>query len=171
VHATGDGTLTSAAGPIDGPVLVDRDSTWASFADARLVRRSAGGIVAPFDLWAPTGAHVRLAAEVVGLRFDDWLARTGWVTVWPSQVARRLTLRISLPDPRAATDTIHFSGASSRSLAVQPTQTRTVTFLIPAGTRPWTVHWFCDRYGYRNGTPVSFVSGPPRITAASGPLR
>lgn len=171
IHAADDGTLMSAGGPIDGPVLVDRGNTWTAFSDATLVRSSTGGIVAPFDLWAPTGPRVRLAAEVVGLRYDNWLARTGWVTVWPSDVARRVVLRISLPDPRAAADTIHFTGALSRSVTVQPTTTRTVTFLIPAGTRPWTVNWFCDRYAYRSGVPVSFVSAPPRITAASGPLR
>jgi len=37
---------------------------------------------------------------------------------------------------------------------------------VPAGTRPWTVHWSCDRYGYRGRAAVSFLSAPPHITAA-----
>ena len=167
LHVDANGTLTSPAGPVDGPVLVDRGSTWTSFAGARLARSTSGGSVAPFDLWMPTGTHVRLAAEAVGLRSDDWLMRTGWITVWPSRAARRVTLRVSLPDARAAADTIHFSGAVHTSYTVRPLQTRTITFVVPAGTQPWTVHWNCDRYGFRGTSPVSFLSAPPRITAVS----
>jgi hypothetical protein len=170
IHAAADGTLTAAGKPIDGPVLVDRGRTWTSFADARLVRSTVGGDDAPFDLWMPTGSHVRLTAEVVGLRSDNWLMRTGWITVWPSSAARRLSLRVGLPDPRAATDAIHFTGDANASLTVHPMQTRTISFVIRAGS-PWTVHWSSDRYGYRNGAEVSFVSAPPRITAVSAPVR
>jgi hypothetical protein len=96
--------------------------------------------------------------------------RTG-VTVWPSSTARRLSLRVGLPDPRAATDAIHFTGDANASFTVHPMQTRTISFVIPAGGRPWTVHWSSDRYGYRNGSAVSFVSAPPRLAATAGPVR
>jgi hypothetical protein len=32
------------------------------------------------------------------------------------------------------------------------------------------VRWLCDRYGFRNGSKVSFVAAPPRLVAAAGPL-
>jgi hypothetical protein len=173
IHVTADGALTMGGGPVRGAVLVDRRRTWTSFADARLVRTTVGTFQAPFDLWAPTsGSQVRLVAEVAGLRSDNWLMRTGWVTVWPAAFERRLTLRVALPSKLAAADTIHFTGEDANtSFTVQPEQTRTISFVIPARNRPWTVHWTCDRYGYRNGATVSFLSAPPRITAVGGPLR
>ena len=167
-HALADGTLSAGGRPIDGPVLVDRGNTWTSVAGARLVRSTVGTTAAPFDLWAPTGSRVRLAAQAIGLRSDGWLMRTGVLTVWRSSTARRLALRISLPDPRAATDAIHFTGSGvSASLTVKPEQTRTISFLIPAGAT-WIVHWRCDRYGYRGNAQVSFLSAPPRLTAVAG---
>ncbi len=170
-HVSADGSLVTPDGPVNGAVLVDRVGTWMSLSGAHLVRTTVGTNAAAFDLWAPTAGRARVVAEAVGLHGDNWLARSGSITVWPATVRRRLSLRVKLPDPRAATDTIHFTGAATASLVVQPTQARTITFLIPAGTHPWTVRWFCDRFGYRNGTPVSFLSAPPRITVASGPLR
>jgi hypothetical protein len=169
-RVTQNGTLVTSKGPVDGPILVDRTGTWLSFANARLVRTTVGTRAVPFDLWAPEGKRVRVTAEVAGLNGDRWLRRTGTITVWPANVARRFTLRVSLPDARAAVDTIHFTGDAHEALTVQPEQTRAISFVIPAGSRPWTVRWFCDRYGYRNGNEVSFVSGPPRITTVAGPI-
>ena len=169
-RVTATGTLVTDRGPVDGPVLVDRTGTWLAFTGARLVGTTVDTQAVPFDLWAPTGKRVRITAEVAGLNGDRWLRRTGAITVWPASVARRLTLRVSLPDARAATDTIHFTGDANRSVAVQPEQTRTISFVIPAGSRPWTVRWLCDRYGYQNGVKVSFLSGPPRITTVAGPI-
>jgi hypothetical protein len=160
-----DGTLDIPSGPVTGSVLVDRASTWTSFSGARLVRSTAGGRIAPFDLWQPTGGRLHLAAEVAGLRGDNWLMRIGWITVWPARVERRLTLTLALPNRLAAADTIHFTGDARASLTVQPNQKRTISLIVPAGTRPWTVHWSCDRYGYRGRATVSFLSAPPRITA------
>jgi len=162
-----DGTLRLASGPISGAVLVDRRSTWTTFAGARLVRSTVGTELAPFDLWAPVGGPVRMTAEVVGLRSDNWLMRTGVITVWPSSHARRLTLRLAIPVSGAAADTIHFTGAVLRSVTVQPLQVQSVSIVIPAGTKPWTVHWRCDRYGFRGLAAVSFLSAPPSITAVS----
>jgi Dolichyl-phosphate-mannose-protein mannosyltransferase len=171
IRVGSDGTLVVPSGPIAGPILVDRSSTWTSFAGATLVRSTANTGIAPFDLWRPTGDHARLTTEVAGLRGDNWLMRVGWITVWPAQVNRRLTLRLGLPSKLAAADTIHFTGAGrDTSFTVQPDETRTISFVIPAGTRPWTVHWLADRYGFRQGSEVSFLSGPPRITAVAGPL-
>jgi hypothetical protein len=166
-----DGGIATSSGPVSGPVLIDRSGTWLSLAGARLVRSTVGTNAAPFDLWAPTGGPVRVVADAVGLRGDGWLERSGSITVWPATVARRLSLRVSLPDARAATDTIHFTGLHLRaSYAIDPKQTRVVSFIVPAGTKPWTVRWLCDRYGFRNGSKVSFVATPPRLTAAAGPL-
>jgi hypothetical protein len=158
-------------GPVSGPVLIDRSGTWMALSGARVVRTTVGTPAAPFDLWVPTHATVRVAAEAVGLRGDNWLERSGSITVWPAGFARRLSLRISLPDARAATDTIHFRGTNLRtSYAIDPLQTRTVSFLVPASSHPWTVRWLCDRYGFRNGSKVSFLAAPPRLVAAAGPL-
>ncbi len=169
---TRDGTLVTRNGPVEGSVLVDRSGTWMTLNDAQLVRSTVGTSAAPFDLWAPTGKRVRVAAEAVGLRSDNWLERSGSITVWPAQVARRLNLRISLPDSRAATDTIHFTGLNVHtSYAIDPEQTRTVSFIVPASTQPWTVRWLCDRYGFRGQSKVSFLSAPPRISALAGPFR
>ncbi len=162
-----------AGGSVSGAVLVDRRRTWTTFAGARLVRTTVGTLQAPFDLWTPVGgSHVRLVAEVAGLGSDNWLMRTGWITVWPAAFERRLTLRVGLPSKLAAADTIHFTGeGANTSFTVQPEQTRTISFSIPAGNHPWTVHWTCDRYGYRDGAAVSFFSAPPHITAVDGPFR
>jgi Dolichyl-phosphate-mannose-protein mannosyltransferase len=171
IQVASDGTLLISPGPVAGPVLVDRTSTWTTFAGAKLVRSTANSGIAPFDLWRPTGNRVRLTTEVAGLRGDNWLMRVGWITVWPAQVNRSLTLRLGLPGKLAAADTIHFTGAGTNtSFTVAPDQTRTISFVIPAGTRPWTVHWLADRYGYREGAKVSFLSAPPRITPVYGPL-
>ena len=166
IRVATDGTLVIPSGPVTGAVLVDRTSTWTSFAGARLIRSTADSGIAPFDLWQPTGGRVRLAAEVAGLRGDDWLMRIGWITVSPARVARRLTLSLDLPSRLAAADTIHFTGDADAAFTVQPNQKRTISLLIPASTRPWTVHWSCDRYGYRGHSTVSFLSAPPHITAA-----
>ena len=77
-------------------------------------------------------------------------------------------MRVGLPSKLAAADTVHFTGEDAdAAFTVQPEQTRTISFLIPAGSRPWTVHWSCDRYGYRNGSPVSFLSAPPTLGPVS----
>ena len=49
---------------------------------------------------------------------------------------------------------------NNASFTVQPDETRTISFVIPAGTRPWTVHWTCDRYGYRSGARRQLLLGP-----------
>jgi len=165
VRVAADGALVIPSGTVSGSVLVDRASTWTTFAGARLVRSTAGSGIAPFDPWQPTGSRVRLAAEVAGLRGDNWLMHLGWITVWPASVPRRLTLTLALPGRLAAADTIHFTGDANASFTVQPNQKRTISLIVPAGTRPWTVHWSCDRYGYRGHSAVSFLSAPPRITA------
>jgi hypothetical protein len=168
---TQQGAFVTKNGLVSGPVLIDRSGTWISLAGARLARSTVGTNAAPFDLWAPTGGPVRIVADAVGLRGDGWLDRAGSITVWPAKVARRLSLRVTLPDARAATDTIHFTGPNlSASYAIDPKQTRVVSFIVPASTKPWTVRWLCDRYGFRNGSKVSFLAAPPRLTAVSGPL-
>jgi hypothetical protein len=170
-HVTQAGSLVTTEGTVKGSVLVDRTGTWMSFAGARLIRTTVGTGAVPYDLWTPLGRNVRVVAEAVGLEGDGWLQRTGSITVWPSSTARRLTLRVSLPDPRAAADAIHFSGSGVHaSYLVKPEQTRTISLLVPASTKPWTVRWFCDRYGYRNGVKVSFLSAPPKLTAVAGPI-
>jgi Dolichyl-phosphate-mannose-protein mannosyltransferase len=171
LRVTSSGTLDLPTGRLSGPLLVDRATTWTSFDGATLVRSTTNLPVAPFDLWRPDGARLRLAAEVEGLRGDNWLTRSGTVTIWPAGHPRRFTLQVGLPSKLAAADTIHFSGDATGSFTVQPDQRRTISFLVPAGTKPWTVRWFCDRYGFRNGQEVSFLSAPPRLTSAAGPLR
>ncbi len=161
-----------AGGPVDGPVLVDRVGTWMSFADARLVRTTMGS---ERRRVRPLGAD-RLACAPH--------RRSGRAPIGQLADAHGVDHRLAGRDrhgdsrsasafriPRAATDTIHFTGAANASFTVHPMQTRTISFLIPAGSRPWTVRWCSDRYGYRNGAAVSFLSAPPRITATAGPLR
>ena len=168
VRVAADGSLDATTGPVRGALLVDRARTWTSFSGARLVRSTAGASGAPFDLWVPTRSTSgpRLVAEVAGLMSDGWLMRTGWVTVWPANVARRFTLEVTLPDARAATDTIHFSGNGvAKSFSIGPQQTRRISFVVPAGARPWTLTWSCDRYAYRGRWPVSFTATTPTVVA------
>jgi hypothetical protein len=171
LQVASSGALVSPTGELSGPLLVDRASTWTRFDGATLVRSTTKLPVAPFDLWRPDGGPLRLAAEVQGLRGDNWLTRTGTITVWPADHARRISLEVGLPSKLAAADTIHFTGDVDGSFTVQPDRRRTISLLVPAGKQPWTVRWFCDRYGYRYGAKVSFLSAPPKITTVSGPLR
>jgi hypothetical protein len=61
LHVVADGTLVSPAGPVDGPVRVDRGRKLTPFAEARLECTTMGSDAALFDLCAdrPACAHRR----------------------------------------------------------------------------------------------------------------
>lgn len=161
VHVANDGRLSTATGPVDDAVLVDGTHTWTAFAGARIARSS--GTQTPYVLWQPTGpGSLRLAAEVQGVRSDGWLTTTGTLTVWPASKQHVLRLELRLP-AKASDDTIHFRGALSRDVMVRSGTSRTISFLVPASARPWTLRWSCDRFGFRGRDRISFRTAPPQL--------
>jgi hypothetical protein len=94
VRIARDGRLLLAAGAVRDPLLVSNYAVAAEFADAVRVGRGAG-----LELWQPRGTP-RLAMLVGGLYLDGWLARSGWIRVWPEETGFvRGTLRLPLSMP------------------------------------------------------------------------
>jgi len=163
VRVASDGTLGTTAGPIRGALLVDAAHTWTWFSGGR-VAAATSKPVTPYVVWQPTSvAPLRLAAEVRGVRSDGWLTTTGTLTVWPSPRPRVLRLRLGLPGA-AADDTIHFRGALTRDVLIRSGTSRTISFVVPVGSRPWSLHWTADRYGFRGADRISFRTAAPQLT-------
>jgi hypothetical protein len=166
VRVANDGTLSTAHGTIDGAIVVDGTRTWTTFAGGRMAAATSAPVT-PYVLWRPNGtAPLRLAAEARGVRSDGWLTAEGTLTVWPASKPHLLRLRLRLP-AEAAADTIHFhTGFVTRDVTIQPGTARTISFLVPGVTHPWTLRWSCDRYAYRGADRVSFLTAPPQLIDA-----
>jgi len=152
------GRFVSGGKVLRSPLLVSNYAVRMRLRNARLVGRGPA-----FELWRPEGTP-SLALFAGGFYYDDWLARGGSVTVWPSrgrQISGTLRLRLWLPQQTQRTP-IRFRGPGvDRRVVIVPGRAKTV--LIPvSGRGPWTLTFHASVGGYLDdGRSVSVKTATP----------
>jgi hypothetical protein len=135
VHVERDGTLVHEGRALRNAILIPRFSVYADFRNASRAARTQ-----TFDLWKPTGTP-QLELLVAGRYFDGWLADEGWIEVRPTR-AGTFTLPVVLPK-EARTLRLRFSGSATRTVELEPGESRRLTFDVRAG-RLWRVEYESD---------------------------
>jgi hypothetical protein len=135
------GRLLVDGRPITSPLLVPNYAVVAEFANAAQVAAAAG-----LELWRPRGVP-RLSLLVGGRYLDGWLARSGWVKVWPDALgAVRGTLRLQFFLPAGAPPMpLHLrAGGVDRVVRVLPGVPR-ATSVDVSSSRAWLLSFVAER--------------------------
>jgi hypothetical protein len=156
-----DGTLSTAAGPVRGPLLVEAYDATVRLQGARMIERSRA-----HELWQPAG-RPRLQLQMVGRYHDGWLAAEGTIRLWPSasgaSLRGRLTFRVS-PPPTAPVGAVQFRLTAGEVVAgpLVPGTTSTVEVLV-CSPGPWEATFRTTFRSYFDGRVVSAPSREPRF--------
>jgi hypothetical protein len=160
VRIARNGRLVGRDGPIRGSLLVEEFGARVELSGAT---RAAHG--SSLELWRSSGTP-RISVLASGLYFDDWLARTGSVTVWPdaSGVARgTLSLRLSLPARTERTPLYFRAPGADRRIWIVPGQTEVVRFRVFAHG-PWRLVFRTTQTGFLgDGRAISVQASTPRL--------
>lgn len=156
-----DGTLSTADGPVGGPLLVEGYGATVRLRGARIVGSSL-----THTLWQPAGKP-RLQLQMLGRYYDGWLAASGAIRLWPESrsagLAGRLSFRLSPP-----------ATAPQGTVLIRPGHGEpSVTPLVPGKTTwvsvpvcspgPWQASFEASFRSYLEGRVVSAVSSEPRF--------
>lgn len=158
VRIAADGRLLADRRVVRGPLLVPNYAVNAELSGAT---RVASGPA--LELWQPDGTP-RLSLLVGGRYLDGWLARSGWIKVWPDASGQvRGTLHLTLSLPAAAPPIPLRLTAPGIDLRVEVRPGRRHALAVPVASRgPWTLRFRASRLVVlSDGRPISVQAARP----------
>jgi len=166
VDVADDGRLLVAGRTFVGPLLVQADSSRATFTGVTQVATGRD-----FQLWKPRPAVVpRVTMLASGLYADGWFAGRSFVRVWPDangRVEGALRLRLSMPRDSSVISIRLHAPNYMRTLRLAPGVTRDITVAV-SQRGPWTITLSTTTPRYLGLRPVSAKAELPVFMRKGG---